>query len=1364
MYKFVETCSLNNKKINIIMIKFSSCFVFLFVAFYSFAQIEVTSGVDEEELINTLLGFGVEIVPGSLQINCPGVAYGTFKQNANPSNIGIDQGIILTTGDAELAEGPNNEEGAFLNNFSPYTDDDLQQLVPNLSIVNACIIEFDFIPEGDMLTFDYVFGSEEYINVVDFDNFNDVFGFFVSGPGIDGEFSDDGINIALVPGTNLPVSIQTINNGLYKVESNTTFTDGPCVNCEYYVDNGDGDGFFNETWFFDATFIQYNGFTTILTASLENLQPGETYHIKLAITDVDDGRYDTGVFIKGESFSTNVPNLMASGIQGEQTFDNAVAGCVDGLFTFNLVEAYTCDVTINFDIGGTAEAGTDYTGFDQSINIPEGSMSESFQVEILDGEVGAEAKTIELYITGLSDESCGSIEIDTISLTIEAKPVFDVSDDVEIEKGESADLVASGGVSYQWIGGPNEPMQTVMPEETTDYEVIIAYGRCSENLSTKVTVTDTIDNPDPCVLSISSVAIPNCDETTYEMNLTLAGAQPGDMISITDSESNEVGTPFAFNDEAISISSISTDQTVLTITNTTNTACMPIELDNTDRIANCITPVECSINLMMGSIMDCNSVEYDLQFGITGEGNAETFTVTTADGTNLGSFNYADSPIVVEGIPISQTVLFIADDASPNCTTQTVNIFSSIQTCISFIPLCTKIETAPVVIDCTENDFTLSLIVNSDSSGDFFSVSDNLGNDLGDFYYEEVTITLGPLPLEVTSLTVSDSYNSECTIQTDDLTAAVQECRASLAMCSVSVASAEVTSCTEENYTLQLNVNAMGNGASFSVSDDSGNNLGTYNYADLPVEISNIAIAKSILTISDNDNENCSATTNDLAAAIQTCLDGEVDTTCSVTAMASVSTCTENDYTLQLIVSGQNNATSFALSNSSDDNLGTFNYAESPILIEGMALTDNVFIITDNDNSACFATTNNISVEIQDCIDDLPTGGGGEEDCTLDISAGLLTLDGDFVCDGNSPAIDLIDTTIPQGYNTYYVVHNNVNLTPASLSNTQVYALVDSNFNIDNSLIPCGSKVYVTTVIAQRAALSNVDLSVTCATFGNTVQTVFLCPISINLEELCNQATGTFILNVVVKGGLPAVQVESEFDISGDIYNGSSSNNELIRINDLPDGSEYRIEASDSYGCSTIISGKITCEKKLPVELITFLGQATDNGNLLKWATASEIENDFFTLDHSRDGVNYTPLTVVNGTGTTAEAINYEFLDRNAANGTTYYRLSQTDFDGSTAVEGFTFVTRGEDIGVNVASINPMPFVNELDVQLSSTENVFVRFSLTDLSGRLMLRNEHNLISGLTVVTLDTELIATGLYMLRIETNTGSIVKKVIKH
>lgn len=119
--------------------------------------------------------------------------------------------------------------------------------------------------------FQFVFGSEEYPEYVN--QFNDVFGFFINGPGINGPHSNNSKNIALIPGTNTPVSINNVNEG---------------NNSEYFVVN-------------DLDFIQYDGFTTVFTAESE-VQPMQTYHIKLAIGDGVDHFYDSGVLLQASSF------------------------------------------------------------------------------------------------------------------------------------------------------------------------------------------------------------------------------------------------------------------------------------------------------------------------------------------------------------------------------------------------------------------------------------------------------------------------------------------------------------------------------------------------------------------------------------------------------------------------------------------------------------------------------------------------------------------------------------------------------------------------------------------------------------------------------------------------------------------------------------------------------------------------------------------------------------------------------------------------------------------------------------------------------------------------------------------------------
>jgi len=165
---------------------------------------------------------------------------------------------------------------------------------------DATILEFDFTSTSDSIEFNYVFSSEEYNEFVDL-GYSDLFGFFISGPNIVGQQ-----NIALVPGTNTPVSIDSINNGNSPVGTVPT---GPCMNCQYYNDNTFG------------TVLEYDGYTTVLTAKA-GVIPCETYHINLVIADVGDGVYDSNVFLEGGSFkSTGIFEVAYNGTDAPGTLN-----------------------------------------------------------------------------------------------------------------------------------------------------------------------------------------------------------------------------------------------------------------------------------------------------------------------------------------------------------------------------------------------------------------------------------------------------------------------------------------------------------------------------------------------------------------------------------------------------------------------------------------------------------------------------------------------------------------------------------------------------------------------------------------------------------------------------------------------------------------------------------------------------------------------------------------------------------------------------------------------------------------------------------------------------------------------------------
>ena len=230
---------------------------FLALAYtHALGQLDVTTGWTAEDLAAELVGEGIEIV--DVEIDCPSLAYGLF--DCVDCNLGIDSGLVLTTGRATYSEGPNDSGSAGYNNGTG-GDADLSDLPGVGTTYDACVLELDFIPECDTVSFDYVFGSEEYPEYVG--SFNDVFAFWISGPGIVGD-----VNIALIPGTTLPVTIDNVNAGSYS---------------EYYIDNTGV-----PTW--DDYYIQYDGFTTVLTA-WSVVEPGETYHLKMAIADeLDHGR------------------------------------------------------------------------------------------------------------------------------------------------------------------------------------------------------------------------------------------------------------------------------------------------------------------------------------------------------------------------------------------------------------------------------------------------------------------------------------------------------------------------------------------------------------------------------------------------------------------------------------------------------------------------------------------------------------------------------------------------------------------------------------------------------------------------------------------------------------------------------------------------------------------------------------------------------------------------------------------------------------------------------------------------------------------------------------------------------------------
>ncbi|MEZ4979150.1 MAG: T9SS type A sorting domain-containing protein [Chitinophagales bacterium] len=184
----------------------------------------------------------------------------------------------------------------------------------------------------------------------------------------------------------------------------------------------------------------------------------------------------------------------------------------------------------------------------------------------------------------------------------------------------------------------------------------------------------------------------------------------------------------------------------------------------------------------------------------------------------------------------------------------------------------------------------------------------------------------------------------------------------------------------------------------------------------------------------------------------------------------------------------------------------------------------------------------------------------------------------------------------------------------------------------------------------------------------------------------------------------------------------------------------------------------------LPVELLYFEGEKKDNGNVLKWASATEINNDFYELQHSVDGVVFSPIAIVPGAGNSSSVLQYETWHAEPANGYNYYRLKNVDFDGSYELSEIVILdnTKEEKDESMILLLYPNPSAANqinLDAYIAKTGNY--RIEVYDLLGKLAFSQMEYLMQGNNTLALSFAGVASGSYFVEmIDLETQERVKK----
>ncbi|MBK9414417.1 MAG: choice-of-anchor L domain-containing protein [Bacteroidetes bacterium] len=261
---------------------------FLFLLYFllplvGFSQLTIINNGSAAALAQAIVGSGITVSNATMNTGINST--GTFTYTG--SNLGLPNGVVLTSGYASDVASPGTDFSN-VQNGNNVNDADVIA-ISSQARYDACLLEFDFIPVCDTLHITYVFGSEEYPRYIN--QYNDVFAMFLSGPNPSGgNYLSQ--NIATLPNGTTPVSIFTVNGG-WPLGSGAS-------NPAFYVDN-----YTNPN-----SDIVYDGYTIPIT-SVVAVTPCQTYHMKIAVVDALNGKYDSGVFIQGNTFTCTTAPVSA---------------------------------------------------------------------------------------------------------------------------------------------------------------------------------------------------------------------------------------------------------------------------------------------------------------------------------------------------------------------------------------------------------------------------------------------------------------------------------------------------------------------------------------------------------------------------------------------------------------------------------------------------------------------------------------------------------------------------------------------------------------------------------------------------------------------------------------------------------------------------------------------------------------------------------------------------------------------------------------------------------------------------------------------------------------------------------------------
>ena len=383
--------------------------------------------------------------------------------------------------------------------------------------------------------------------------------------------------------------------------------------------------------------------------------------------------------------------------------------------------------------------------------------------------------------------------------------------------------------------------------------------------------------------------------------------------------------------------------------------------------------------------------------------------------------------------------------------------------------------------------------------------------------------------------------------------------------------------------------------------------------------------------------------------------------------------------------------------------------------------------------------------------------------CASDAGQAAVADDApDVLCTGESAIVGASNFFLEDDDALGYALHNSPD-GDVDMPGFVLYALNADGVFVNDGSVPYNTPLYVSSVAADDNGSGLPDLASDCISVSAGVEVVFLEPANLIINEFCDWSVGDFVVTVRPVGGLPAWDNGESYSISGD-YAGDVPFGENFLIVIPEDGTNvYGFSSVDALGCDYGFTSEEFVCIKTPIELLRFTGTAQSDGNLLKWVTATESENDYFTLLRSTNGEEFKAIATVDGAGNSLSELSYAHLDVNPPAGIAYYQLQQTDFNGNSTFSEVIRVSRHEEQS-GIVQLFPIPAKDAITITHASSETQSININVYDLAGKLLINANENVLNGVNSIDLDISQLSAGVYFLSIE-NGGerSISKFVVK-